>query len=361
MSAPFPEFDVEGVWLDNAYFHPSSRGARQAVADYLAFRSGVSQIPPAGTAEMQVRVRRNFARLIGADTEEIAFVPSATVGENLIAAALDLKEGSRVVTDALHYAGSLRIYEGLKTRGVDVEVLNPWSQRIALEDVEEALTRRTDLVAVSAVSQRNGFQHDLPALCSLAHSRGALVYADIMQIAGARPFDVRASGVDFCATSTYKWLMADQGIGLLYVRADRLAGLGHPQFGSRQTPDYPIPGTATGRRFEVGTVSLMTVAALDYSLSALLAVTPEAIRDRTTPFLERLRRELPPCGLIPMTPEDSHGPILTFQTSEAPALAAALNRAGVFISVYTDFVRIAPSFYNTDADIDRLVEAAARL
>ena len=73
---------------------------------------------------------------------------------------------------------------------------------------------RTKLVAVSLVSMINGFQHDLKALCDIAHSRGALVYADIIQGAGAVPIDVHAWGVDFCACATYKWLMGDFGVGL---------------------------------------------------------------------------------------------------------------------------------------------------
>ena len=59
----------------------------------------------------------------------------------------------------------------------------------------------------------NGFQHDLKAVCELAHAHGAYVYADIVQSAGAMPIDVRASGVDFCACSSFKWLMADFGLG----------------------------------------------------------------------------------------------------------------------------------------------------
>lgn len=354
---PFPDFDVDGVWLDSSYYHPAPRGARRAVAAYMDFRAGVARLQPANTGGMQLRVREAFARLIGASPDEVAYVPSATVGENLICAALGLGPGSRVVTDSLHYAGALRIYEGLADRGVDVEVLKPWGGRILLEDLEEALERPTDLVAVSAVSTTNGFRHDLSALCRLAHGKGALVYADIMQVVGARPFDVRASGVDFCATSSYKWLMGEQGQGFLYVRLDLLDRLGHPQFGSRQSPTYPLPVGAVGKRFEVGTLSLSTIAGLEFSLAAILDAGVEAIAAHGRPMLERLRRELPAYGLVPLTPEDSDGPVLSLQTADAPALIAALRRAEVFVSVFPDSVRIAPSMFNTDADIDRLLEA----
>ena len=68
----------------------------------------------------------------------------------------------------------------------------------------------------------NGFQHDLKAVCDLAHAHGAYVYADIIQGVGASPLDVRATGLDFAASATYKWLMGDFGLGFLFVREDLL-------------------------------------------------------------------------------------------------------------------------------------------
>lgn len=49
-------------------------------------------------------------------------------------------------------------------------------------------------------------------MCDLAHASGALVYCDIVQAAGATPIDVRATGADFCACSSFKWLMGISGL-----------------------------------------------------------------------------------------------------------------------------------------------------
>ena len=87
----------------------------------------------------------------------------------------------------------------------------------------------------------NGFQHDLKAVCDLAHAHGAYVYADIIQAAGAVPIDVRASGVDFAAAATYKWLMGDFGLGFLYVREDLLdAVIQRPHWSYRSAADVDI-------------------------------------------------------------------------------------------------------------------------
>ncbi len=75
-------------------------------------------------------------------------------------------------------------------------------------------------------------------MCDLAHSRGAYVYADIIQGVGAVPFDVRATGVDFAAASGFKWLMGDFGLGFLYVRAELIERvLKRTTYGYHSSPD----------------------------------------------------------------------------------------------------------------------------
>lgn len=87
-----------------------------------------------------------------------------------------------------------------------------------MADLERAIDKRTRLLVASLISYIDGFQHDLKRICDIAHANGAFVYADIVQAAAAMPPDVKASGVDFCDTASYKWLMGDFGLGLLYVK-----------------------------------------------------------------------------------------------------------------------------------------------
>jgi selenocysteine lyase/cysteine desulfurase len=233
------EFGIQGTYLNAAYTHPMSLGSAGAVRSFLDMRmvNGLGK-----GADMQAdrsESRALFARLINADPEELAWIPSTMVGENLVVSGLGLSEGhGRVVTDAYHFDGSLYLYQQLAKKGLDLHIIRPKNNGIDLNDLDAAITPGTKLVAISLVSTINGFQHDLKAVCKLAHARGALVYADIIQGAGAVPIDVRESGVDFCACSTYKWLMGDFGVGFLYVRKDRLDKLKRSLYGYRQLSSY---------------------------------------------------------------------------------------------------------------------------
>ena len=92
--------------------------------------------------------------------------------------------------------------------------------QVDIADFEQAIDENTRLVSIALVSQVNGYKTDARAISELAHQHGAYLYCDIIQGAGCTPIDVQAMGIDFCASSTYKWLMGDFGIGFLYVKGE---------------------------------------------------------------------------------------------------------------------------------------------
>lgn len=372
----FPVVGAE-ICLNNARWHPLSVGAKTAIVDYLDYKASGGGSLPQYSGEQQDKVKQLFAQLIGAHNAEISFVPSTSAGENLIVSALGLpKSGGNVVTDALHFEGSLYLYGELRRQGLDVRIVKPREGRIELADLEQQIDRHTKLVAVSLVSMINGFQHDLKAVCERAHAQGAYVFADIVQAAGAVPFDAHACGVDFCASASYKWLMGDMGLGFLYVREGLLERLQRVQYGYRQLSEmdyhvfpYDSPGDAVfdwkQRRdaagyFEVGTVSNTTVAALSFSLDWIQKTGVNAIEAHRQPLLQRLQKEMPRFGFESMTPLDSTSPIVAFAVKDTQALAKKLAAARIDIAVYPHRVRISPSVYNTPADVEALLECLGR-
>jgi selenocysteine lyase/cysteine desulfurase len=266
------------------------------------------------------------------------------------------------------------MYQELAKRGVSVAVLPMTTEgRIDLNRLESSLDARNQLVAISLVSMVNGFEHDLRTVCDIAHRKGALVYADAVQGAGAVPIDVRASGVDFLACSTFKWLMGDFGFGFLYVRQDLLPHLQRSEFGFRQFRSFeyhlfptdppsskpyvavPEDGTATGY-FEIGTLGSPGRCAAAASIEAILATGVVEIQRRRQPLIERLRTQLS-TRYKPLTPTDSTSSIIAFALDDAEQkLQAPLESESITIALYKDRFRISPSVYNTQNDVTRLLD-----
>ncbi len=351
----------------------ASLGAAQEFLRTRTYGAGptTSPDPPVPTRE----AKEGFAALINAKPSEIAFVPSTTVGEHLVVAGLGIpREKGNVVTDGLHFEGSLYMYRSLAAQGLDVRMVLPRQGRIALEDLDARIDRNTKLVAISFVSYLNGFVHDLKAVCDLAHSRGAFVYADVIQGAGSTPIDVRASGVDFCACSSYKWLMGDLGLGFLYVREDLLDRvIRRTQFGFRQLKsfDYHFPpygpagpepvtweseNTVAGH-FEVGTWDSSTIVAVNESLAFIRRLGVAQIQAHNQALTRRLQKELPPLGYESLTPPESASSIVSFAVKDEASTSAKLAAAKVDVRLSARFMRVSPSIYNTQGDIDRLLTA----
>lgn len=366
-------FAVDGAYLDAAFTHPVGAFAAEAAARYVeARRRDPQAVGPRGNPRRGAVER--FARLINAAPADVCVVPSTLVGENMLAASLGLGPGAGVVTDALHYDGALALYGELARRGAPLTVVAPRANRIELADIRKALTPQTRLIAVSLVSGVTGFQHDLAELCAMAHARGVLVYADIIQAAGATPIDVKASGVDFAACGTYKWLMGDFGAAFLYVRPDRLDRLKRVEVGWRQVTrqashvlpfeppgpalgDYALAGGAAGL-FEVSTPAWGVLGVASAALDYIMARGVADIAAHRQPLIDRLQAALPPLGFQPLTPKDSRGPIVAFAGQDlGQRFGQRLKDRGVRVSVYEHRVRISPSVYNTPDDIERLIGA----
>lgn len=366
-------FAIRGAYLDAAFTHPLGSFAAAAGRAYLeARRADPQAVGPAHNARRAAAER--FARLINASPADIAVVPSTMAGENLVNLALRTGPGAGIVTDGLHYDASLALYGELRRRGAPVEVVRPRRDgRIELADVRERIGPATRLVAVSLVSSATGFVHDLGELCAVAHARGALVHADIIQAAGAIPVDVRATGVDFACAGTYKWLMGDFGAAFLYVRPDRLERLrrvevGWRQLRSQQGHVLPLepPGPAVGSYaldrdaaglFEVSTPAWGALAVSVASLDYVLAQGVDRMAAHRTGLLVRIRDGLAGSGFIPLTPDTSRGPIIAYAVKDADRrFDPALRAAGIRISTYPERIRISPSIYNGADDVDRLLQ-----
>jgi len=365
------------AYLDSGSTHPMPLGAQKALSDYLRFKTRAADAPRLDMDAVEKRVMERYGRLVGADPSELVFIQSTTMGENLVLKALGYPQaGGRIVTDALHFFGSFYTYEELGKAGVDVVTL-PMTQegKIDYDAMAAAVKAGTKLIAISAVSTTNGYQHDLKRVCHIAHAHGAYVYVDAVHAAGSTPIDLRAAGVDFASASSYKWLMGDFGLGFLYVRKEIQDRFPRPWWGYHQVGgrfithvfpfDDPSPDVATygydpgaAGRFAMGTTSWAGAVQLDYSLGLIEQLGAPAIQAWRQPMVDAIQTELRRRGYEPLTPLDSKTPLVAFALKDARRkLPALLDKAGVRITVSQNRFRPSISIFNDMNDIDRLLAA----
>ena len=280
----------------------------KSVIDYRLFGAG------RGTRGLrrgeQEELKAKFGAMINAKATEIAYTANTSDGENIVVMGLDLakQKGANIVIDELHFTTSLYMYKELEKKGVELRIVKHKNWKIDPEDMAKAIDKNTKLVSMAMVSNVNGFMHDVKAVSAIAHARGALVFADIIQAVGAVPVDVKALGIDFASSGTYKWLMGERGIGFLYVRED-LQGTVLPttRYGHRQVSNFnraqltwePMPGAA---RYETGGIPVMMAAAVNAGIDYVNKCGLTNIRTHAKQLTDRLQKELPPLGYKPLTP-----------------------------------------------------------
>ena len=369
--ADFAPTDI--AYLDNGSQHPVSLAGKSAVDAYYAKRT-LAPFAQDYVLDEDGTIAK-FAKLINADPHEVCYVQSTTAAEQMLLRALDLPaSGGHIVTDVLHFFGSLPLYAEMARQGCEVSWLRPVNGRIQIADMRAAIRKGTKLVALSLVSTINGFEHDLKAVCDIAHAAGALVYADIVHAAGCVPVDVKASGVDFAACSSYKWLMGDFGLGFLYVRKDLLPQLkrtnyGYYGLGALATHVFPFdpPGDTivdyafepdTAGAFALGTHSHAVIAQLSQSLDYIQAVGVSAIQAHAQSMIDVLKAELPRRGYAVITPPEAKTPIVSAVVKDARAkLAEPMKAAKVRLTIGANRFRLTPSVQNNMGDIERFLAA----
>jgi selenocysteine lyase/cysteine desulfurase len=352
------------TYLNAAAIHPLSAPAAQALQHYIDARlHGGRDFD----AELQWDLKQRFATLVNAKPDEIAFVQNTSDGENIVVMGMDLaRKGGNVVLDELHFETSLYMYKTLESKGLQLRVVKHRDWKIDLNDMDKAIDRNTRLVSMALVSNVNGYLHDARAIADLAHARGAYVFADMVQAAGAVPVDVRAMGIDFGSSATYKWLMGERGFGFLYVRED-LQGTVVPttRYGHRQLAKFdrvgitwePLPGAA---KYETGTIPNALAAVTYRSLQYIADIGGvPAIRAHAKPLVDRLQRELPKKGYRPVTPASNDTPIVAFEVNDVGAVQKKLQASNVSATVIGDEkrLRLSVSVFNNDDDIDRVLAA----
>ncbi len=254
--------------------------------------------PPERRADETVRAfRASYADLLGVPAAGIVYGRSATqlIYDVSRALAKQWRPGDQVVVTRLDHDANVRPWiqaaaaAGVEVRWID---LDPATAELDPASLDEALTERTRLVAVTGASNLLGTKPDLAALATRTHAVGALLHVDGVHLAAHDHVDVAALGADLFVCSPYKFL--GPHCGVLAAAPDLLETL---------HPDKLLPSTdAVPERFELGTLPYELMAGATAAVDFLAALDPgdaESRRDRLRASFasvdaheQRLRRRL---------------------------------------------------------------------
>ena len=323
------------------------------------------------TAALQ-RTRESCAKLIGAETSEIALTGNTTVGINISAAGLTWNAGDEVVvSDLEHPGGYLPWLVWRKRNPIKVKLFKtgPNDEQL-LRNLEKAITPKTRVVCISHISWLNGRRLPLEAIGRICVSAGALLIVDGAQSVGHIPVKIKNTGVDVYTISGQKWLMGPDGTGAVYIRrgAGKKIQLSSASFRSAQTKrlkTLSFTPEPSAMRYEVGTLNTPGFIGFRTAVEQFKRTGPVSIEKRILALANRLLSQIRPIKNVEViTPEGgAQSGLVSFRIKnvESQKVVDRLYRKHQIIlrAVVTEppAVRASIHYLNTEEEMDSIANA----
>jgi cysteine desulfurase/selenocysteine lyase len=314
--------------------------------------------------------RKLASQLLNCQLDEIALVGPTSLALSFVAAGLNFRKGDNILIYYDDYPSNVYPWMALAARGIEVRLLNTRGLgAIRPVDVMGQVDENTRLVALASCHFISGFRLEHQGIGKFLRERGILFCLDAIQTLGAFPTTVE--DVDFLAADAHKWLLGPCGAGILYVRRELQEKLNPPIYGwhNVRSPNFVAQEQIVFRsgavKYEAGTQNLVGFVGLIAAMELALEIGVENISAE----LLRKRAWLVPAlqakGFTVLNAEtktENASSIVSFYQSgkDLAALNQKLADAGIVTSLRTNrtgqnFIRLSPHFYNTDAELQRVL------
>ena len=365
------------IYLNNGTFGPMPTHVVQAMQERLQFELQNGRLGTESFEKMMgvyADARTHVARLLNADVQEIALTDSTGDGMNVVSYGLNWREGDEVVTTNHEHISALAPLYQLRDRfGVVIRVadLGPKADHSAVEAIEALVTQRTRMIVLSHVTWTTGAVLDVAEVTRFGRAHDIPVLIDGAQSAGDITIDVKALDVDFYAIPMQKWLCGPDGTGALYVNRNSQHyitptyvgywSVKHEEGIEWQLEDYAqrfeLGGRQTAALAGQATVLKWMEESVEYQwlferIKTLSAYTYNALKN--IPKLEMLTPQVGASGLIGFT---------LGELDVTEVVQKLHDEHNIYIRNIpsTHSLRVSTGFYNTEEEIDTLVQALAKV
>lgn len=372
-ASEFP-WTADTAYLNNASIGPIPERTRRILDAFNAKRTAPHLLPDRDLFAGLQAARDAAARLINADTGEIALATNTGFGLNLAAHALPLAQGDRVILSDREFPANVYPWLMLRKQGVEVTLAPCTREGWPDEDYLLSALRdpRVKVLAVSFVQFSNGFRADLKKLSAAARANGTLLVVDGIQGVGNSVLDVRDTAVDILACGGQKWLLSPWGSGFVYVRKALIPTIEPAMIGwmafegtddfSRLT-EYNPTFRADARRFEMITLPYQDFYGFTQSVELLLEIGIPEIAEVTRSLHDPILNWADAHGMRVVSPRDERhrSAILCIAPEEPVEAYHALKRARIVCSLREGAIRLSPHCYNTVGEMEKVLDVLESL
>lgn len=319
------------------------------------------------------KIASRIAALLNVSEEEIVLTRNATEAlQNLITGYNKLKSGDSILYSDLDYDSMQSSMDWLKERRgvnvINIAIPEPATFQNIIDTYEMAFKAAPEcrLLLLTHLSHRTGLVLPVKEITALARKYGIDVILDAAHSWGQLDFTLPDLGVDFVGFNLHKWIGAPLGVGMMYIRKDRILDI-DPQRG-----EAPKDDTSIKSRVHTGTVSIAAILsvpkALDFHEMIGANHKEKRLRQLRDMWVSEFRGHK---KIEILTPDDArlHGGITSFRIKgktsddDNKSLAKLLAEKHNIFTVYRggiakgSCVRVTPAFYTNKQDVAKLIQA----
>jgi selenocysteine lyase/cysteine desulfurase len=314
-------------------------------------------------------VRSLFAQVIGAGTDDVALIPSASYGLAIAQRNMNLRPGQTIVILDQQYPSNVYAWRELSARsGAEILTVKRAGGESWADAVMRSVDDRTGLVTIPNCHWTDGSWVDLERVSKRVRSIGAKLVIDASQSLGAYPLDVQKIRPDFVVSVGYKWLLGPYNLGYLYA-APEYHSAGNPiewswmvKEGSddfTRLVDYTEDYKMGARRFDAGEfASFIHLPMAKAALEQILNWGVENIQSSLSMLTDAITERVSEIGLeVVPGPKVGHMIGVRPPQDSIARLQKKLVENDIYISFRGSNMRIAPHLYNDLEDVERLIRA----
>lgn len=360
----FPHPD-DLIYLNHAGVGPWPRRTASAIEQFAMENMIQGPLRYQEWLKVEAQLRKRAATLLNAPSpDDIALVKSTSEALSMVAYGIDWHEGDNVVIPDQEFPSNRIVWESLAPLGVAVRRVDLTQGESPEAALLAAADQRTRLVSVSSVQYATGLRMDLETLGGACRQRNILLCVDAIQSLGAMAMDVQKVQADFVMADGHKWMLAPEGLGVFYCRAELRETLKLRQYGWHMVEHYGdydrsdwTPAN-TARRFECGSPNMLAIHGLEASLALLFHMGMDKVEKNiinNSEYLFDFFESKKGFKLLTPTRKDRYAGIVTFVHEKVDSIQIhkRLAEKGVVCAVRGGGVRFSPHFYTPKEKLEK--------
>ncbi|MFX1513170.1 MAG: aminotransferase class V-fold PLP-dependent enzyme [Promethearchaeota archaeon] len=363
--------DPEIAYLDHAAFSPLPKKTNELLQGLLKGKAQFGTLAPEFDILKMLQEDipeglQLISNLIGGDPNGIGFTRSTLQGIHTVVEGLPWQAGDSLIINDLEFTTNSFVHQVIaKKYGLDLRIVSNENGILKLEDFEKLIDEQTRIVALSYVQFSNGFRSPVSEIAKLVHEVGGYLLIDGIQAVGAMPINCKEEGIDALATGAYKWGMGPFMTGFLWV-AETLREILVPSFVGWWSAEDPfqmshhefVPNKS-GQHFEPS--PSFTVLGMIESFDFLLNIGLSNVFSNILAATDHLVKRCEEADInINSSLEPSHRSGIVnigWPGMDAVEIWKQLKQELIAVSPREGGIRVSPHAYNTEEDIDRLINA----